>query len=272
MYSGSVENSISQLDDSVAQAPSPPSWLWALLEAPRALSEATALFSARAILRDLPAGDGHAVMTLPGFLASDRSMRVLRKYLRNWKYDAHRWEMGRNLGLSLERDNEVLLDNRLQSIYEKSGGKVSLVGWSLGGMLARELARRNPEWVRSVIILGSPIGDPKATNAWRLFETISGINIDHEKIQSRVRKLREPIHDIPMTAIYSSSDAVVSSAIAKLPPGDRVESIGVLASHFGMGFNPAVYFAIADRLRQHEGEWQPFEINGIRKIFYHQRQ
>ena len=271
MYSGAVEKSISQFDDSLAQAPSPPSWLWALLEAPRVISEATALFSARTILQDLPAGDGHAVMTLPGFLASDRSMRMMRKHLRNWKYDAHRWEMGRNLGLSLERDVEALLDRRLQSIHEQSGGKVSLIGWSLGGMLAREVARRNPECVRSVITLGSPIGDPKATNAWRLFETVSGIKINHEQIQSRVRKLRDPIHDIPMTAIYSSSDAVVSSEIAKLPPGDRVESIGVVASHFGMGFNPAVFFAIADRLRQRDGDWRPFEISGIRKLFYHRR-
>jgi len=271
VYSDSVENTISQIDDGRDVPPSAPSWLWALLEAPRALTEATALMSARALLQSLPSGDGHAVMTLPGFLASDRSMRTVRKYLRNWDYDAHRWEMGRNLGLSLERDIEAMLDHRLKSIHETSGDKVSLIGWSLGGMLARELARRNPESVRSVITLGSPMGDPKATNAWRLFETVSGIKIDNEHIQSRVRKLREPIHGIPMTAIYSSSDAVVSSEIAKLPPGDRVESIGVAASHFGMGYNPAVFFAIADRLRQLEGDWQPFEISGVRKLFYHQR-
>jgi len=191
--------------------------------------------------------------------------------LRDWEYDAHRWEMGRNLGLSLERDVEALLDRRLQEIHERSGGKVSLIGWSLGGMLARELARRNPERVRSVITLASPMGDPKATNAWRLFEVVSGIRIDDEYIQSRVRKLREPIPGIPTTAIYSTSDAVVSSEIAKLPPGDQVENIGVAASHFGMGFNPAVFFAIADRLRQIEGDWRPFEISGIRKLFYHRR-
>ena len=249
--------------------PSPPSWLWALLEAPLALTEAAALLSTRALLQDLPDGDGHAVMTLPGFLASDRSMRTVRKYLRSWEYDAHRWEMGRNLGLSLERDIEQLLDSRLRNIYAKSGGKVSLIGWSLGGMLARELARRNPELVRSVLTLGSPIGDPKATNAWRLFETVSGIKIDNEYVQRRVRQIREPIHGIPTTAIYSLSDAIVSSEIAQLPTGDRVESIGVPASHFGMGFNPAVFYAIADRLRQSEGDWRPFEISGFRKLFFH---
>jgi len=254
-----------ELDD----GPKAPSWLWSLLEVPRALTEAGALLSARALLRSLPAGDGHAVMTLPGFLASDRSMRTVRTYLREWNYDAHRWDMGRNLGLSAERDIEQLLDSRLQNIFDASGAKVSLIGWSLGGMFARELARRNPDKVRSVITLGSPLGDPKATNAWRLFELVSGIRVDDAFIKQRVEQLRRPIHGIPMTAMYSSSDAVVAEEIATLPPGDNIENIGVTASHFGMGYNPAVFFAIADRLRQIEGEWQPFQIDGVRRLFYH---
>ena len=271
MYSELVEDRISQLDETAADGESPaaPSLLWSLLEAPRMLVEAGSLLSARAMLRNLPAGDGHAVMTLPGFLASDRSMRTVRNYLRNWDYDAHRWELGRNLGLSHTRNIEEMLDHRLQEIHEQSGAKVSLIGWSLGGMFARELARRNPDRVRSVITLGSPIGDPKGTNAWRLFEVVSGINIDHEYIRRRVEQLREPIHEIPMTAIYSRSDAVVSAEIAQLPPGANVENIGVAASHLGMGYNPAVFFAIADRLRQLEGDWRPFEINGFRNFFYH---
>ena len=271
MYSGQMEDTMSKPDESEMDnnSPTAPSWLWALLEVPRALAEAGSLFSARALLRNLPAGDGHSVMTLPGFLASDRSMRTVRTYLRRWGFDAHRWDMGRNLGLSRSRDVETLLDQRLQKIFEQSGQKVSLIGWSLGGMFARELARRHPERVRSVITMGSPIGDPKATNAWRLFEVVSDIRVDNEYIQERVAQLRSPIHDVPMTSIYSVSDAVVSAEIAKLPPGDDVENIGVAASHFGMGFNPAVFFAIADRLRQPEGEWQPFDISGIRRLFFH---
>jgi len=271
VYSNAVEDVISQESDSdlVGLSPNPPSLLWSLLEAPRALAEAGSLLSARSMLRNLPAGDGHAVMTLPGFLASDKSMRTVRKYLRDWDYNAHRWELGRNLGLSHTKDIERMLDERLRQIFEAAGSKVSLIGWSLGGMFARELARRNPERVRSVITLGSPIGDPRCTNAWRLFEVVSGMDIDHEHIRSRVEQLREPIHGIPMTAIYSKSDAVVSSEIAMLPPGANIENIGVAASHLGMGYNPAVFYAIADRLRQQEGDWQPFEINGFRKIFFH---
>jgi pimeloyl-ACP methyl ester carboxylesterase len=239
------------------------------VELPRALSEASALIPARRMLKKLPPGDGHAVMTLPGFLASGRSMRTMRGYLREWNYDARSWKCGRNLGLPRERDIELLLDDRLHKLCRKSGRTVSLIGWSLGGLFARELARRNPDMVRSVIMLGSPIGSPKATNAWRLFEALSELDIDDDAILQRVEGLREPVEGVPMTAVYSVTDAVVSSDIARLPPGENVENIGVPASHLGMGFNPAILYLIADRLRQPEGQWRPFEISGLRNLFFH---
>lgn len=246
-----------------------PSWLLSLLEIPRALSEAASLIPTRSMLKKLPKGDGHPVITLPGFLASGRSMQTVRRHLRIWGYDAQCWNLGRNLGLTSERDLESLLDERLQEAFEDSGEKVSLIGWSLGGLLAREVARRNPELVRSVILLGSPIGDPKATKAWRLYESVSGQKIDEEAIRRRIESLRQPIDGVPMTAIYSLTDAIVSARIAQLPPGPMVENVGVTASHLGMGFNPAVLFAIADRLRQHSDDWKEFEINGLRNMFFH---
>jgi pimeloyl-ACP methyl ester carboxylesterase len=252
-----------------ATGPSAPSLMLALLEGPRVLSEVGALLPARGFLQGLNPGDGHTVMTLPGFMASDRSTSVLRRYLRHWGYEARRWDLGRNLGVLRDGDIEHALDERLLAHYEASGGKVSLVGWSLGGLFAREMARRQPELVRSVITLGSPLGDPRATNAWRLFELVSGRKIDDEEIQARIDILRQPLPAIPMTAIYSKSDAIVSWRIARLPPGDRVESIRISASHLGMGFNPAVLYVIADRLRQADGEWRPFEFSGVRRFFYH---
>ena len=243
--------------------------LLALLEAPRAITEASTLLPARSLLKNLPEGDGHAVMTLPGFLASDRSTRVLRRYIAEWGYDARRWEQGRNLGLSRQLDIERLLDERLHDLFERSGDKISLVGWSLGGLFAIEMARRNPQYVRSVIALGSPIGNPKATNAWWLHQTLSGIDIDDEAIQQRVQTLRDPLPEVPVTAIYSNSDAIVSSDIARLPPADNVENIGIRTSHLGMGFNPVVLYAIADRLRQPLDEWSPFDISRARRLFYH---
>ena len=189
--------------------------------------------------------------------------------MREWGYDAYRWDLGRNLGLSADRDLEKLLDERLRWLSDASGAKVSLVGWSLGGLLAREMARRHPEHVRAVITLGSPIGDPRATNAWRLYEIMSGTDIDDAAIRARIARLRQPLPDVPVTSIYSKSDAVVSWQIAKLPAGAMTENIGINTSHFGMGFNPAVLYAIADRLRQAEGAWSPFEISGLRNLFFH---
>ena len=249
--------------------PSAPSWLLSLVELPRALSEASTLIPASRLLQGLPAGDGHAVMTLPGFLASGRSMRTMRNHLRNWLYDAQSWNCGRNLGLPRDYDLEEVLDQRLDMLYRQTGRPVSLIGWSLGGLFARELARRHPHKVRIVIMLGSPIGSPKATNAWRLFEVLSNRDIDDDHILERISRLREPIDDVPMTAVYSLTDAVVSSEIARLPPGEQVENVGVPASHLGMGFNPAILYLIADRLRQEEGAWQPFKISGIRSLYFH---
>ena len=246
-----------------------PSWLLSLVELPRALSEASTLIPARRLLQGLPSGDGHPVMTLPGFLATGRSMRPMRNYLRQWSYDARSWKLGRNLGLPKEEDIEEKLDARLDKLHRRTGRSVSLIGWSLGGLFARELARRNPDKVRSVIMLGSPIGTPKATNAWRLFEAVSDREVDEESIARRVDTLREPVEGVPMTAVYSLTDAVVSSDIARLPPGDCVENVGVPASHLGMGFNPAILYLIADRLRQPEGNWRPFEISGFRNLFFH---
>lgn len=246
-----------------------PSWLLALLEIPRALTEASTLIPAGAMLKRLPQGDGHAVMTLPGFLASGRSMQVMRNYLAEWGYDAHCWDLGRNLGLSHKYDIEALLDDRLREIHESSGDKVSLVGWSLGGLLARELARRNPEHVRAVITLGSPIGDPKATNSWRLYEYLSDVCVDDTAIRRRIATLRDPIDGVPMTALYSKSDAIVAADIAKLPPGPLVENVGVRASHIGMGFNPAILYLIADRLRHRPRNWKRFKLDGLRRFFFH---
>jgi pimeloyl-ACP methyl ester carboxylesterase len=266
MREKAIKSSGAVADKAAAKAPS---WLLSLLEIPRALSEAASLIPTRSMLKKLPKGDGHPVITLPGFLASGRSMRTVRKHLRIWGYDAQCWNLGRNLGLTSERDLESLLDDRLHEVFDSSGEKVSLIGWSLGGLLAREVARRNPDLVRSVILLGSPIGDPKSTNVWRLYESVSGQKVDEEAIRRRVDSLRQPIDGVPMTAIYSLSDAVVSAQIAQLPPGPMVENVGVAASHLGMGFNPAVLYVIADRLKQHSDDWKQFEIDGFRNLFFH---
>ena len=120
-----------------------------------------------------PRGDGHPVLTLPGFLASDLSMAPMRRYLKELGYDAYAWKMGRNIG-GVSRMRAALRD-RLAEIHATTGRKVSIVGWSLGGVYARDLALQAPDMVRCVVTLGSPFAnDVRATNATRLYEAMSG--------------------------------------------------------------------------------------------------
>src|SRR5262250_910225 len=141
---------------STAIAPSPPSLIYALSEPGRFFLEINRLLLLHPLLRQARHGDGHPVMVLPGFLAADGSTAALRHYLSGWGYDTHGWGLGRNFGLRrTDPDFENRLAERVGAMVRRAGRKVSLVGWSLGGVLARELARNCPEHVRSVITLGS---------------------------------------------------------------------------------------------------------------------
>ena len=146
-----------------------PPTLLALAELHRAVVELTTLPLAAPILRMAPGGDGHPVLVMPGFTASDVSTGILRRYLTSLGYDTYAWELGRNLGpKAIGREGEKLVE-RLKAIHKATGKKVSLVGWSLGGVMARKLSRQAPGAVRQVITLGSPFtGDPRATTVWRL--------------------------------------------------------------------------------------------------------
>src|SRR4030081_2343239 len=156
----------------------PPSRTLMFLEG-RAISELGAFLGALPLLSLAPRGDGHPVLVLPGLVASDTSTRPLRSFLKNRGYAVSGWRQGRNLGL---RDGvQHAMVDLVHELNDAHGRKVSLVGWSLGGVYARQLAKMMPDRVRSVITLGSPFaGHPKATNAWRVYEMASGRRADEE--------------------------------------------------------------------------------------------
>ena len=246
----------------------PPSAILALTELPRALFELGSLAFASPLLATAPRGDGHPVMILPGFMASDSSTVVIRRYLKNLGYDAHAWELGRNLGpRAIGREGEKLVD-RLRAVHELTGQKVSLVGWSLGGIMARLLANRAPDAVRQVITLGSPFtGSPKATNVWRAYEFMTGQKVDHQHTRGQMAEASTP-PPVPATAIYTREDGVVAWQNCLEPDGAETENIEVHGSHCGLGINPAVLYAVADRLAQREGDWHPFSRDGLRGLVY----
>ena len=245
-----------------------PSALLALTELPRALFELGSLPFAAPALATAPRGDGHPVLVLPGFIASDTSTGVLRAYLKRMGYDAHAWELGRNLGpRAIGAEGEKLVA-RLRAIHEATGQKVSLVGWSLGGIMARIVARRAPDAVRQVITLGSPFaGSPKATNVWRAYEYLTGHHVESDNARGQLAEAASA-PPVPSTAIYSREDGVVAWQICMEAPGPETDNIEVHGSHCGMGVNPAVLYAVADRLAQPANDWHPFERNGIKGIVY----
>lgn len=241
----------------------PPGLGLLLLEA-RAPWEAMAMAAASPWLSRMPPGDGHTVLVYPGLGASDISTLALRRFLKRHGYQAHGWKQGLNRG-----PREGVVDAcraQLRALHDQSGGKVSLVGWSLGGIYARELAKEMPELVRSVITLGTPFtGHPKATNAWRLYQWVSGQQAHDEELLAEVRKPPS----VPTTSLYSKTDGIVAWQCSINPARHaHTENIELRASHLGLTMNPMALYAIADRLRQDPAHWQRFDAQGVRRWFY----
>jgi hypothetical protein len=222
----------------------------------RALFELAALLPAYPFLRRAPHGDGHPVLVLPGFMASDFSTRTLRRFLRDKGYRVHGWKLGRNLGPSAATLTAMV--ERLQDLHRRYGQRVSLVGWSLGGIYSRELARAMPDLVRQVITLASPFRDVDAVNVPRFLRQRSRRRTAVTDERSVRARLREPL-SVPTTAIVSRTDAIASWQSCCTEPGPFAENLEVDSSHLGFGHHPVVLLTIADRLAQPEGAWRPFK-------------
>lgn len=239
--------------------PRPPNPWLAAAEIPRALSEMTLLAaSAPTLLRVSPHGDGHPVLVIPGLLAGDASTFPLRVLLTELGYDARGWGFGLNRGARAVGNDGERLAALVEKLAFEARRKVSLIGWSLGGLYARLLARRIPERVRQIITLGSPFREDAATNTDWIFELASGTQRYSHSNRSMMAELAAP-SNVPSFAIYSRSDGVCSWQGCHDDTTQCRESIEVHGSHCGLGANPSVFFAIADRLAQIEGQWAPFE-------------
>lgn len=215
-----------------------------------AFAELAALVPSLPWLRSAPRGDGHPVLVLPGFLASDLSTIVLRRFLRDRGYHAHGWRLGTNRGPT--PDIVAGLGQRFLALRARHGRPLSLVGWSLGGIYARELARRFPDDVRQVITLGSPFVDPQASVVAALARRL-GVTDP----RPAPTDLREPLA-VPTTSIYSRIDGIVAWRSCLERPGPERENVQVWSSHNGMGHHPRVLMIIADRLAQTPGAWRPY--------------
>jgi len=232
----------------------------------RAPWELGAAFAAYPFARLAPAGDGHPVMVFPGLAAGDTTTIVLRRFLSERGYDTYAWEQGLNFGPKPGVLEACIA--RIEEIHGRTRRTVSLVGWSLGGVYAREIAKMLPDKVRVVVTLGSPFtGSPKATNAWRVYQLVSGEK-EIDPARFAMLKQRPPV---PTTSIFSRTDGVVAWQCSMEEETASSENIEVHASHVGMGANPTALFAVADRLAQPEGQWRRFDHvahTGIKKLLY----
>jgi len=243
--------------------PPPSAWL-ALTEVHRAVAEIISLGFSRRALAKAPDGDGHPVMVLPGFLGDDGYSAAFRRFLGKRNYAVYGWGLGRNLG---PREGIIEgLEQRITDLYERYQSPVSLVGHSLGGIYAREMARQMPQYVRQVISLGSPFGKGRQTASYpaRLFTALNPL--EDLPLDQDVLHHAPPV---PTTAVYSHGDGIVNWLTSVQHNGhEQSQNIRVRGSHCGMTFNPTVWFLVADRLAQDQGEWRPFERKKWAKIFY----
>ena len=226
--------------------PAPRPWIGLYLSEPaRGLAQFAGLALAAPWLSTAPRGDGHGVLVLPGFLASDSSTAVLRWYLGWLGYAVRGWNLARNLGPT----DEVLdqLPRSLAAVAEESGRPVSLIGWSLGGVYARELARQRPDLARQVITLASPfaLSDSRESRAHRVYERHAR---RHAQGRLPTREQRARPLDVPSTAVYSRWDGIVSWPTCTEPETNLHENVEVRCGHLGFGVDPATLWLIADRL------------------------
>jgi pimeloyl-ACP methyl ester carboxylesterase len=241
----------------------PPSALLYAIEG-RGIFGVARLFAAAPFLAAAPRGVSQPVIVLPGLGGGDGSTLAIRRYLSFLGHQAHGWKLGRNIrpaGADLPA-----VAAQIGSLHAATGLPVSLVGWSRGGVIAREAARLVPGAVRMVITLGSPFAAPAATNVLKQWRLITGEAFLAPSADA-LRRLALPL-PVPCTSIYSRTDGVVAWRACLQPDGPERENVEVRGSHIGLGFNPAAFWVVADRLAQPLGTWKPFRPSAVAAAFF----
>jgi pimeloyl-ACP methyl ester carboxylesterase len=221
------------------------------------LRAALELFAVKLGQPDLVEGDGHPVIVYPGLGAGSLTTAQLRAHLNDCKFNAYDWELGVNTGPEGHFDDWLdALVARVREVHERHGRKVSLIGWSLGGVYAREIAKLCPECVRQVVTLATPHNAlDDANHAGTIYRMLGGNTAQlTPELLSRLGR-RPPV---PVTSIYSESDGVVCWQGCLEEPARDAENVAVHASHLGMPSHPDVLKIVADRLAQPEGRWRPY--------------
>lgn len=223
----------------MAVTPPPSKALWAA-ELPRALWMGATWWRHRAELAAAPRGDGRTVMVLPGLFNTDAATVLLRRYLAAKGYRVHGWRLGRNRGVRSVGAEAERLIARIEPLSDNR--PVTLIGVSLGGIMARMAAQARPDLIAGVITISSPYaGPPRATNVWKAFERLTGERVDDPAVLARSAAIAGPL-PCPSAAIWSRSDGLVAGIICR---DDATPSVEVRSSHLWVQHRPQVLAAVA---------------------------
>lgn len=207
-------------------------------------------------LRQAPRGDGHPVIVVPSFLHGDRHTQPLRRFLAGCGYAVEGWGLGANLGPTAAALDG--LESLLAKTDQRHGRKVTLIGHSLGGVIARELAKQHPERVRQLVLLAAPIRLPTASPLEPVYQLLTRWH--HADAVGSAAEMNAP-PSVPVTAIYTKSDGIVAWESCREIEGGRRESVEVRGAHGTMVRSRAAWRIIAERLAQPEGDWRPYRSN-----------
>ena len=204
----------------------------------------------------IPKGDGHPVLLLPGFMTPGASMGPLARRLSKLGYRAQTWGEGLNLGTSPELMERLVA--KLEQLRNETGMQVSLVGWSLGGIMSRKLAVKRPDLIRRVIMLGSPVhGTATSTRVGALMAVV-----EKTKKTTVIKRKGTPIRPaqckVPIVSLFNRFDAIANWKNCFETESEQAENIHVTASHFGFGVNPVVMQVITDRLAEPRSGFHPY--------------
>jgi pimeloyl-ACP methyl ester carboxylesterase len=202
-------------------------------------------------------GNGRHVLVVPGLMGTDTSTAPLRLLLRAAGYQPHSWRLGHNIGPT--PDIMAGLQHRAEDLSARGQGPISVIGWSLGGLLARELVALNPGLIDRVITLGSPLGmtDRVQSRSSVLYELFAHRHMPEHSFDAW--RIQRPLPDVPFTSIYSRGDGIVHWESCLIPERDLSENVEVRGSHTGLGTNSAVAYVVLDRLEADPDSWQRFQ-------------
>lgn len=246
-----------------ATEPTPPALIDTLTEPLRAGLEVTRLaLDFNRLVRAAPRGESHPVLVLPSYGTGDGGTRFLRSFLSALGYETPPPALGRNVDRGELRIRSVedaavfrraqvdRVVDRVQTLAEETGERVSVIGWSMGGLFALDTSQRIPDLVRSAVTLGSPFGDPRGTSMFHLMRVLNGSRIPVEKqdFGPWLAGRRLATQSVPITVIRSHRDGIVGRSIAELPRTRCVRHVRVDSSHLGFAANPDVFLEVARAL------------------------